>query len=209
MKVIAFNGSPHADGTVARGISVMVGELAKEGIETETVHVGGKAIHGCMACMECWKLRKGCVVQGASVIGEAYEKMLAADGVILGSPVYYGGIAGTFKSFLDRMFFPSGLRMSYKVGATVVSLRRSGGIGVFHQLNNYFNLAQMVITPGIYWDVIHGNNADEAAQDLEGVQIMETQGRNMAWLIKTIAVGKEKVPPPPLLTERQRTNFIR
>jgi len=209
VKVIAFNGSPRADGTVAKGISVVLGELAKEGIETETVHVGGKHIRGCVACMECRKHGRGCAVQETSAVGEAYEKMLAADGVVLGSPVYYGGIAGTFKSFLDRMFFPSGLGMSYKVGATVTSLRRSGGISVFHQLNNYFNLAQMIITPGIYWDVIHGNGADEAEKDIEGLEIMETQGRNMAWLLKTLAAGRPSLSSPALPRERKRTNFIR
>jgi len=208
MKVVAFNGSPRVGGTVARGISVMAGELAKAGIETETVHVGGKAIHGCMACMDCWKLGRGCAVHENTVIGEAFAKMQAADGVILGSPVYYGGIAGNFKSFLDRMFFP-GPNMNYKVGATVVSLRRSGGISVFHQLNNYFNLSQMVIAPGIYWDVIHGNSAEEAERDLEGLQIMEVQGRNMAWLMKALAAGRKTVPPPPAPEERTRTNFIR
>lgn len=99
--------------------------------------------------------------------------------------------------------------MRYKVGATVVSLRRSGGIAAFHQLNNYFNLAGVVITPGIYWDVMHGNNAQEAAEDLEGLQIMEAQGRNMAWLIKALAAGKKDVPLPPPIVERKRTNFIR
>lgn len=208
MKVIAFNGSPHIDGTVAKGISVMAEELAKEGIETETIHVGSKAIHGCMACMKCWKLGKGCAVHETAVLSEAHEKILAADGIILGSPVYYGGIAGTLKSFLDRLFFP-GPNMSYKVGATVVSLRRSGGIAVFHQLNNYFNLSQMIITPGIYWDVIHGNTAEETDRDLEGAQILERQAGNMAWLLKTLAAGSREAPPPPPLPERVRTNFVR
>jgi len=208
MKVIAFNGSPHANGTVAKGISVMVGELAKAGIETEVLHIGHKHILGCKGCMECWKIGNGCIIT-EDPVNWAHEKAKTADGIILGSPVYYGGIAGTFKCFLDRLFYSGGRDMSYKVGATVVSLRRSGGISVFHQLNNYFNLAQMIITPGIYWDVIHGNNADEAVQDLEGVQIMETQGRNMAWLLKSLAAGKKEVPLPPPLAERKRTNFIR
>jgi multimeric flavodoxin WrbA len=126
--------------------------------------------------------------------------------VILGSPVYYGGVAGTFKSFLDRLFFP-GPDMRYKVGATVVSLRRTGGIATFHQLNNYLNLAQMIITPGVYWEVIHGNNLEEMVQDIEGLQIMEVQGRNMAWLLKSLAAGKKEFPPPDPV-ERKRTNFI-
>ncbi|MCL2599802.1 MAG: flavodoxin family protein [Treponema sp.] len=207
MKVLAFNGSPHILGTVAKGISVITGELEKEGIKTETIHVGQSNVQGCVGCVECWKLGLGCIVRG-DLVNEAYEKMQAADGVILGSPVYFGGVAGIFKGFLDRMFFP-GPNMRYKVGATVVSLRRSGGIATFHQLNNYFNLAEMIVTPSIYWDVIHGNTAEETMQDLEGLQIMKTQGRNMAWLLKALAAGKKELPPPPLLSKRQRTNFVR
>jgi len=206
MKVIAFNGSPHNDRVVAKGISTMAGELAREGIETEVVHVGDKNIRGCMDCRQCRELKR-CAITGDAV-NAAFEKMQAADGVILGSPVYYGGVTGTFKCFLDRLFFP-GPEMEFKVGATIVSLRRTGGIATFHQLNNYFNLAGMIITPGVYWDVIHGNNAEEVSKDEEGIQIMEVQGRNMAWLLKTLAAGKREVPFPPPLNNRKRTNFIR
>jgi multimeric flavodoxin WrbA len=158
-----------------------------------------------MDCRKCRSLKR-CAIEGDQV-NYCFEKIQVADGLILGSPVYYGGVAGTFKSFLDRLFFP-GPDMKYKVGATVVSLRRSGGISTFHQLNNYFNLTQMIITPGVYWDVIHGNNQKELAEDEEGLQIMEIQGRNMAWLIKTLAAGKKEIPPP-LPLQRKRTNFIR
>jgi len=207
MNVIAFNGSPHEDRVVATGISVMKRELEREGISVEVIHVGNKSIRGCMDCWKCRTAASGhCAITGDPVI-ECSEKMKAADGVILGTPVYYGGVAGAFKCFLDRLFFP-GPKMSYKVGATVVSLRRSGGIATFHQLNNYFNLAQMIITPGVYWDVIHGNTAEEVLKDEEGLQIMEIQGRNMAWLLKALAAGKKEIAPPPL-PERKRTNFIR
>ena len=205
MNVLAFNGSPYNDRVVAKGISVMAEELSKEGIAVEVIHVGNKRIQGCLDCRKCRTL-KHCVITDDPV-QEAFEKMQAADGIILGSPVYYGGVAGTFKSFLDRLFFP-GPDMRYKVGATVVSLRRSGGIAVFHQLNNYLNLAQMIITPGIYWDVIHGNNQEEVLEDREGLRIMEVQGRNMAWLLKTLETGKKAVPLPPA-AEHIRTNFIR
>ena len=204
MNVIAFNGSPDRDGVVARGISIMKGELEKEGISVEVVHVGDKNIHGCIACQKC-KTLGHCAI-GGDPVNECFEKLKTADGVILGTPVYYGGIAGTFKCFLDRLFFP-GPDMRYKVGATVVSLRRSGGIPTFHQLNNYLNLAQMIITPGVYWEVIHGNTPEELTQDEEGLQIMEIQGRNMAWLLKALAAGKREIPPPPAV-ERKRTNFI-
>ena len=210
MKVIAFNGSPKKDGVSGRGIAIMREELEKEGISTEIMHVGNKHIQGCMDCRKCKQTGRCSMKVGLfqkDIVNECFDKLKSADGVILGCPVYYGGVAGTFKCFLDRLFFP-GPDMKYKVGATVVSLRRSGGIATFHQLNNYFNLAQMIITPGVYWDVIHGNTPEEVAQDEEGCQIMEIQGRNMAWLIKALAAGKKEVPPP-LPVERKRTNFIR
>jgi len=204
MNVIAFNGSPNKDKVVAKGISIIQKELEKEGISVELVHVGNKSIHGCVECRKC-KTIGHCIVTG-DIVNECYEKIKAADGVILGSPVYFGGVAGTFKCFLDRLFFP-GPDMRYKVGAAVVSLRRSGGVPTFYQLNNYFNLAQMIITPGVYWDVIHGNTPEELSQDEEGLQIMEIQGRNMAWLLKTLAAGRKEIPLPPPV-DRIRTNFI-
>jgi multimeric flavodoxin WrbA len=205
MKAIAFNGSPHADGVVAKGISVMAGELEKEGIETEIITVGNRNIRGCLDCRKC-KDTGNCVIDDE--VNAWRAKALKAEGIVLGSPVYYGSIAGTFKCFLDRFFFPHP-DLRYKVGAAVVSLRRSGGIAAFQQINNYFNLAQILITPGVYWSVIHGNTPEELVRDEEGLQIMEIQGRNMAWLIKTLEAGKREVPPPPPLISRKRTNFIR
>jgi multimeric flavodoxin WrbA len=141
------------------------------------------------------------------MVNECGEKLAAACGVVLGSPVYYGGVAGTFKCFLDRLFF-SQADLRGKAGAVAVSLRRSGGISTFHQLNNYLNLAQAVLTPSLYWDVFHGNNADEAGEDAEGMHIMETTGRNMAWLIKSLAEAKKSIPLPES-KPRIMTNFIR
>ena len=206
MKVIAFNGSPRNNGVVATGISIMAKELLKEHIETEIIHVGNSIIQGCTACHKCIELKR-CFFSD-DIVNEACIKMQAADGIILGTPVYYGAVAGTFKSFLDRLFYQRP-KMRFKVGATVVSLRRSGGITAFHQLNNYFTLSEMIITPGIYWDVIHGNSAEEVMGDHEGIQIMETQGRNMAWLLKTLAAGKKDVSIPNPVSGRIRTNFIR
>ena len=205
MKVIAFNGSPYPDRGVALGISVMKGELEKEGISVEVVHVGNRKIQGCLDCRKCFKLGR-CAMEDDPV-NESLEKLKSADGIILGSPVYYSGVAGTMKCFLDRLFFTRP-DLRFKAGATVVSVRRTGGIAAFHQLNNYFNLAQVIITPGVYWNVIHGRTAGELAQDGEGGQIMEAQARNMAWLMKALAAGKGSVPLPPA-EERKRTNFIR
>jgi multimeric flavodoxin WrbA len=202
MRVIAFNGSPHGDGTVYTGLKTLGEELEKEGIALEIIHVGHEIIRGCVDCRQCRRLGR-CVFDDDPV-NRCVEKLKDADGLILGSPVYYGGIAGTFKSFLDRLFFP-GPDLRFKAGAVVASLRRSGGIGVFQQLNNYLNLAQVIITPGIYWNVIHGNNSRELLEDGEGLQIMRCIGRNMAWLIKALAAA----PPPPAEERRIRTNFIR
>jgi multimeric flavodoxin WrbA len=205
MKVIAFNGSPHHDKGTALGISAMKEILETEGIVVEVVHVGNKTIQGCLDCRKCRELKR-CAIDG-DLVNESREKLKSADGIILGSPVYYSGIAGTFKCFLDRLFF-TGVDLKYKAGATVLSVRRTGGIAAFHQLNNYFNLAQVIITPGIYWNVIHGRTEDEFAIDEEGRQIMEAQARNMAWLIKALAAGKKEVPLPEH-PRRKLTNFIR
>jgi multimeric flavodoxin WrbA len=205
MKVVALNGSPHQDGVVGKGIAVMAAELEKEGIEVEVVHVGRLRVRGCIDCRKCREL--GACVFNDDPVNECAEKIGRAGGLILGSPVYYGSIAGAFKSFLDRLFFP-GLSLKGKAAAVVVSLRRSGGINTFHQLNNYLNLSQALITPSVYWDVIHGNSETEVLQDREGLQIMEISGRNMAWLLKILALGEKEIPLPPDLT-RVRTNFIR
>ncbi|MDR1971152.1 MAG: flavodoxin family protein [Treponema sp.] len=205
MNVIAFNGSPHREGVVYHGLLAMGEELEKEGIGLQIVQVGGELIHGCIDCGKCRRPPFACVFD--DLVNPCREKMNAADGVILGSPVYYGGVAGTFKSFLDRLFFP-GVKLRYKAAAVVASLRRSGGISTFHQLNNYLNLAQAVIVPSVYWEVIHGNNPKELEEDREGLQIMRITGRNMAWLMKTMAAGRKEtaLPEEPV---RERTNFIR
>ena len=205
MKVIAFNGSPHQYGTVYKGISTMTEELEKEDIEVDLIHVGNQLIRGCLDCGKCRSL-KHCIFTD-DLVNLCVDKLSQADGVILGSPVYYGGIAGTFKSFLDRLFF-SGLDLRYKVAATVISLRRSGGIAAFHDLNNYLNLSQAIITPSLYWNVLHGNSAEEAEKDEEGLHIMRSSGRNMAWLLKAVAAGKRDIPLPEA-EPRVWTNFVR
>jgi multimeric flavodoxin WrbA len=204
MNVVAFNGSPHKNGVVYHGILAMKEELEREGIGTEILHVGAEKIQGCVDCGRCRDLGR-CVIDDDPV-NSCREKLNGADGLILGSPVYYGGIAGTFKSFLDRLFFP-GAKLGYKAAAVVASLRRSGGISTFHQLNNYLNLAQAIITPSVYWEVIHGNTPQELEEDREGIQIMRITGRNMAWLLKVIAAGKRETPLPEE-PKRERTNFI-
>jgi multimeric flavodoxin WrbA len=205
MKVAAFNGSPHKDGVVYHGLLAMAEELEKEGIGTEIIHAGGERIRGCIDCGACRRPPYKCAFDD-DMVNPCREKLNAADGLILGSPVYYGGVAGAFKAFLDRLFFP-GVKLRYKPAAVAASLRRSGGISTFHQLCNYLNLAQALIVPSVYWQVIHGNNPGELEEDREGLQIMRITGRNMAWLMKTLAAGGREIPLPEE-PERERTNFI-
>jgi multimeric flavodoxin WrbA len=204
MKVIAFNGSPHEQGASNRGIMAVTSELEKEGIASEILHIGDKNIQGCVACHSCYKTGR---CKFDDVVNRCAEKLEEADGIILAAPVYYGGIAGNFKCFLDRLFY-TGPKLKRKAGAVITSVRRTGGIGVFHQLSNYLTLAGVIITPTVYWNVIHGNSADEAGQDAEGLYTLRSVGRNMAWLLKILELGGKSIPPPPE-EERVITNFIR
>jgi multimeric flavodoxin WrbA len=185
MKVVAFNGSPKSQGNTYWALKMVTEELEKEGIETEIIHVGSQTIKGCQACNACAKNRsEQCIIENDPV-NQWIEKMLAADGILLGSPVHFSGIAGTMKSFLDRAFYITGNGLlRHKVGAAVVAVRRSGGVTTFDQLNHYLHYAQMLVPTSNYWSVIHGRAPGEVGQDEEGKQTMRLLGRNMAWLLK-------------------------
>lgn len=211
MKVVAFNGSPKKNGNTYEAIKAVATELEKENIEVEIVHVGNKIIRGCMDCGGCKRnMNERCVMQNDEV-NDWIQKMKDADGIILGSPVHYSAIGGTMKSFLDRAFLVTSVNngmLRHKVGASVVAVRRSGGIPVFNQLNNYINYSEMIMPTSNYWNVIHGTKPGEALQDEEGMQIMSILGKNMAWLLKVIDSGKNNVKE----NEREDkifTNFIR
>ena len=209
MKVVAFNGSPRKEGNTYHAIKMVAEELEKEGIEVEIVQVGDKAIRGCMGCNGCMKNRdEKCVIPGDEV-NAWIQKMKAADGIIIGSPVHYAAIGGAMKSFLDRAFYVANLGfLRHKVGAAVVAVRRSGGVTTFNQLNNYLNYTEMLIPGTNYWNVIHGFAPGEARQDAEGCQIMRVLGQNMAWLLKLVEHGKGAVVEPA--GERKiLTNFVR
>lgn len=210
MKVVAFNGSPKKEGNTYHAIKIVADELEKEGIEVEIVHVGDKIIRGCIACGMCYKNKnERCITDDE--VNEWIQKMKNADGIILGSPVHYSGIAATMKAFLDRAFYvasANGGLFRHKVGASVVAVRRSGGVTTFEQLNNYLLYSEMLIPTTNYWNVIHGAKPGEVYQDEEGVQIMRILGKNMAWLLKLKKSG-EGIVLEPEKEKKIFTNFVR
>lgn len=211
MKVVAFNGSARKEGNTTGCLNTVFGELNKEGIETEMILVGKNKIRGCIACYTCRKeLNERCVIDDDPV-NEWIQKMKAADGILLGSPVYFSGASGTMKSFLDRAFFVSsgnGNLFRHKVGASVAAVRRTGGIPTVDTLNHYIAYSEMFMPGSNYWNVAHGAMPGEMEQDAEGKQIMEMLGRNMAWLMKVIEAGSTKISPPARV-DKVTTNFIR
>ncbi|MGI6168462.1 MAG: flavodoxin family protein [Christensenellales bacterium] len=211
MKVVAFNGSPHEKGNTYAAIRMVGEELEREDVELEVVQVGKHAIRGCLACNVCFKKRDGCCVIQDDPVNGWIRKLEEADGVILGSPVYYAALSGTMKCFLDRAFYvatANGGLFRHKVGASVVAVRRCGGIPAMDQLNHYIGYAEMLMPTSNYWNVIYGNSPNEVVEDEEGKQIMRILGKNMAWLMKLVEYGKGKVEEPE--KERKRAmSFIR
>ncbi|MCL1851096.1 MAG: flavodoxin family protein [Bacteroidetes bacterium] len=206
MKVLLLNGSPHTEGCTFTALSEVAKALNEEGIETEIIQIGNKEVRGCTACMSCRKTGQ-CVYD--DIVNEVVEKAKIADGFIFGSPVYYSGINGTMKSFLDRLFYSGSQYLAYKPGAGVVSARRAGTTAALDQLNKYFTINNMPLVSSQYWNMVHGSTPDEVRQDKEGLQIMRTLGRNMAWLLKSIEAGEKNGIEKPTPEPRERTNFIR
>ena len=205
MKVLMINGSPRVGGNTSIALQEMEKIFAQEGIEVETVQVGNQAIRGCIACGTCAKQGK-CVFDDA--VNAVAPKFEACDGLVIASPVYYASANGTLISFLDRLFYSTHFSKTMKVGASVVVARRGGLSSTFDELNKYFTDAGMPVASSQYWNSVHGRAAGEASQDAEGLQTMRTLARNMAFLIKSIALGKETFGPPE--TEPiQRTSFSR
>ncbi|WP_346355585.1 flavodoxin family protein [Azotosporobacter soli] len=199
MKVIAFNGSPRKEGNTYQSLQRVGVELEKAGIEFEIVQIGNKTIRGCVACGMCAKNQDERCVIANDEVNEYVQKMKQADGILLGSPVHYSGIAGTMKCFLDRAFYVAGVNgglLRHKVGASVVAVRRSGGVATFDGLNHYINYAEMILPGSNYWNVIHGTAPGEAAQDEEGQQILRVLGKNMAWIMRVLEAGKGRVEEP-------------
>ena len=205
MKVLLINGSPRANGNTARCLKEMEAIFQAQGIEAEIVHVGNKAIRGCIGCGGCHKTGR-CVFD--DLVNETAPKFEAADGIVVGSPVYYAGPNATVTAFLDRLFYSTHFDKTMKVGACAVVCRRGGASASFDRLNKYFTISGMPVASSRYWNSAHGMDSGEVTQDEEGLRTMRTLARNMAFLIKSIALGREKFGVPEV-EQGPMTNFIR
>ena len=206
MKALMINGSPVPKGCIATAFAIIAEELEAAGVECEIVQVGNKDIRGCIACGRCRELGK-CVFDN-DIVNECAPKLAEADGVIIGSPVYYGNPNGTVLSFMQRLFYSSATDLRMKVGASVVSCRRGGNSATFEALNQFFGISGMPTVPSTYWNDVHGFTGDDVYADEEGVQTMRNLARNMVFMMRAIADGREAYGIP----ERNKvtfTNFIR
>ncbi len=192
-KVLLLNGSAKSNGCTATALQEMVKIFSEEGIDTEIINIGNKDIRGCIACGKCSELGK-CIFD--DLVNEVALKFEAADGLVVGSPVYYASPNGTVLSFLDRLFYSTSFSKHLKVGAAVVSARRGGNTATFDVLNKYFSISGMPIATSTYWNQVHGFTAEDVKKDLEGLQTMRNLARNMSFMIKAFADAKEKYGVP-------------
>lgn len=204
MKVLMINGSPRENGNTAIALDEMKNVFEAEGVETEIVQVGNKNVRGCVACGRCAKLGK-CVFD--DIVNELAPDFEAADGLVIASPVYYASANATLIAVLDRLFYSTPFSKAMKVGASVVCARRGGCSATFDELNKYFTITNMPVASSQYWNSIHGRGPGEAVQDEEGRQTMRTLAGNMTFLMKSIALGKEKYGLPDI-EKHIFTNFI-
>ena len=205
MKVLLLNGSPKSNGNTALALKEMEAIFAQEGIETEIIHIGNRAIRGCIACGSCGKTGK-CVFD--DLVNEVAPKFETADGIVIGSPVYYAGANATLMAFLQRLFYSTRFDKTMKVGVSIAIARRGGCSATYDELNKFFGISGMPIASSQYWNSVHGGAPGQAAEDAEGMQTMRTLARNMAFLMKSIQLGKAQFGLP----EKEKhawTNFIR
>ena len=206
MKVLLINGSPRAKGNTSIALNEMIKIFEAEGVETKLVHIGNKIVRGCVACQNCFKLGR-CVFD--DVVNEVAPYFMEAEGFVIGAPVYYGSPNGTALAFLDRLFYSTFTKdKTGKVGAGVVICRRGGASAAYDVLNKYMAMTNMTIAGSQYWNMVYGLEKGEATQDAEGLQTMRTLARNMTFLIKSIALGKEQFGLP-IKEEWTHTHFIR
>lgn len=194
-KVLLINGSPRANGCTAAALAEMIRVFEEEGVSTELIQVGNKNIRGCAACGACSECGR-CVFD--DIVNEAAEKFEQADGLVIGSPVYYSSPNGTLISFLDRLFYSTGFSKHFKVGAAVVSCRRGGNTASFDVLNKYFTISSMPVASSTYWNMVHGFSAEDVKKDLEGLQTVRNLARNMAFMMRAFSEAREKYGLPQL-----------
>lgn len=199
LKVIAFNGSPHKDGNTALLLRTVLAELERNGIQTEEIHISSEQIYSCLGCMQCVKQKNNHCVINNDHINEWLDKMRGADGIILGSPVYCGDLCGQLKTFIDRTSLVSVANNSMlkrKVGASVIAVRRAGGLHAYHSINAFFGITEMLTVGSTYWNNGFGHRQGEVLKDAEGMQTMRNLGLNMAWLLKSLEFAKTTIPEP-------------
>lgn len=196
MKVLLFNGSPKKEGNTFHALRVLAQQLCAEGIESEIIQVGSREIVGCKACGGC-SAGKGCVLPDPW-FHEITEKAKNCDGMVFASPVYFAGMNGTLKAFLDRFFYQRGVRKNFrlKVGAAVAVCRRAGSVGTFDEINHYFTISEMMLAPSTYWNNVIALSPGDAQLDAEGMRVMRNLGRNMAWMLKIKEAAKDTIPMP-------------
>ncbi len=209
MKVLLINGSPRKSQCTYTALSEVADSLQKEGVDAEVEWIGTGPIRGCQACRSCAKRGEGRCIFDDDVVNVLLAKAEAADGLVVGSPVYYAGANGALLATLDRMFFSGSHLMRFKPGAGISSARRAGTTPAIDQINKYFQINMMPLVSSNYWPMVHGNNAEEARQDLEGMQTMRMLGRNMAWLLKSLEAAKAQGVELPKVEPKVATNFIR
>ncbi|MDQ0203361.1 flavodoxin family protein [Pectinatus haikarae] len=201
MKVLLINGSPHKEGCTYTALNEVAGQLKAEDIETEILHIGNQPVHGCIACGKCTALKR-CIFEDDPA-NTILAKMKTADGIVIGSPVYYAAPNGALCALLDRIFFSGGEAIAGKPAAAIVSCRRGGASSAFDRLNKYFTINQMPVATSQYWNSVHGFSPADVKKDLEGLQTMRILGHNMSWLLKNTENSFS-----PLPEERIMTNFI-
>ena len=206
MKILLIHGSPRVHGNTAFALEQMAQVFAELGIETETIQVGNQLIRGCQGCGGCYKLGK-CVFHD-DIVNETDEKLAHADGMVVGSPVYYASPNGTLISFLDRLFYSNSADLRMKVGASIVCARRGGTTAAMDVLNKYFTISQMPVASSSYWNIIHGAKPGQAAEDAEGIRTVRNLAKNMAYMIKAFAAARDTVELPEN-EPKVFTNFIR
>ena len=207
MKVLLVNGSPHPKGCTYTALQEVAGQLQKEGVESVLLQIGTRPVQDCIACGKC--AETGLCVFKDDAVNEAIGLLKECDGLVVGSPVYYGGPTGSLCSFLDRLCFRKAAPYAGKPAACVVSCRRGGATAAFERLNQFFGMLNMPIVTSQYWNMVHGNTPDQVLQDIEGLQTMRTLAKNMAWLIKCIEAGRKAGIAKPDYEPWTPTNFIR